>query len=363
MLVEIIAIAIVPLAIFVAYCKWAFGYWTRMGVPSLAAHLPFGCMSNPFTKPTQIGVDCKDWYDEFKSKGCKFGGAYMAVSPILVVTELDLVKNVITKDFSHFQDHGFYYNERDDPLSAHLLSVEGQKWRNLRVKLTPTFTSGKMKMMFPTMVECSGQLKEALLMAPKDQPVDIKDVLARFTIDIIGSCAFGIECNSFKDTDNEFIKYGKLAFTASTFENLKGLFTFAFPKAARFLQMTITKPDVSKFFLKLVSDAVKYREKNNVVRKDFLQLLIDIKNSSEGKDSFTMGELAAQVFIFFLGGFETSSTTATFCLFELSQNEKMQEKLRNEINEVLKKHEGKITYEAMQDMRYMEQVIYGKNYV
>jgi cytochrome P450 family 6 len=40
-------------------------------------------------------------------------------------------------------------------------------------------------------------------------------------------------------------------------------------------------PNVSKYFRSMVQDTVNYRENNNIMRKDFLQLLIQIKN--EGK--------------------------------------------------------------------------------
>jgi hypothetical protein len=34
--------------------------------------------------------------------------------------------------------------------------------------------------------------------------VDVKDVLDRFITDVIASCSFGIDCNSFEDRDTLF---------------------------------------------------------------------------------------------------------------------------------------------------------------
>ena len=74
----------------------------------------------------------------------------------------------------------------------------------------------------------------------------------------------------------------------------------------------------------------------------------------------SMNCLAAQAFVFFLAGFETSSTTMTFCLYELALNPDIQEVLRNEIDTVLKKQSDNISYEAIQEMTYLDKVVAGK---
>lgn len=73
-----------------------------------------------------------------------------------------------------------------------------------------------------------------------------------------------------------------------------------------------------------------------------------------------MDEIVAQSFLFFIAGFETSSTTATFAFLELAMNPEIQEKLRNEIKSVLDKHNNEITYDSLKEMTYMGQVIDGK---
>jgi cytochrome P450 family 6 len=73
--------------------------------------------------------------------------------------------------------------------------------------------------------------------------------------------------------------------------------------------------------------------------------------------------LAAQAFVFFLGGFETSSTTMTFCLYELSLHQDIQDRLREEIDVVLQKHDGKLTYEGIQEMEYLDKVVSGKTQI
>lgn len=70
----------------------------------------------------------------------------------------------------------------------------------------------------------------------------------------------------------------------------------------------------------------------------------------------TVEEVMAQVFVFFIGGFETSAAATSFALFELAKNPDIQRKLQKHIDDTLAKHNNKWTYDCIQDMTYLEQV-------
>ncbi|XP_044260197.1 cytochrome P450 6a2-like [Tribolium madens] len=333
------------------YYKWKFNYWRRKKIPTLPPKIPFGNLPNPLKQQETTGVHIKLLYDQIKDNGWKHAGLYFLTRPVYMVVDLEYVKNILTKDFQHFVDRGFYFNEKDDPISAHVFAIGGQKWRNLRTKLTPTFTSGKMKQMFQTLLECKTSL---LKRVDKEHqtPINIKEILGCFTTDIIGSCAFGLDCNTFKEEDSPFRKYGKKVFESNLRRRLQIFFFTHFPSLARALKVRHFSKDVADFFTKVVKDTVNYREENNYTRKDFMQLLIELKNSKTG---LTLDEIAAQSLIFFLAGFETSATTMTFALFELAKNQEIQQKVREEIGVIL--GDDKITYEALQKMKFLTQVI------
>lgn len=48
-----------------------------------------------------------------------------------------------------------------------------------------------------------------------------------------------------------------------------------------------------------------------------------------------------------------------FALFELARNSDLQERARQEVLKVIETHDGKITYEGLQEMTYVKQVLDG----
>lgn len=87
---------------------------------------------------------------------------FFFLTPNIIITDLDVIKDILIKNFDTFHNRGLFHNKKDDPLSCHLLTLEDQAWRNMRMKLTPTFTSGKMRMMFSTVLDVSIHMIENL---------------------------------------------------------------------------------------------------------------------------------------------------------------------------------------------------------
>ncbi|KAJ9577523.1 hypothetical protein L9F63_005896, partial [Diploptera punctata] len=369
----------VILALTYVYFQQVFSYWKKKGVPTLKPVIPFGDFFKSVIPNYNPLYMFQGFYDAFD--GEKYGGLYSFSKPSLMVREPELIKTILVKDFDSFHSRGIKVtSEKIEPLTGHLFLLSGPKWRNLRVKLTPTFTSGKMRMMFPTLVETGKELKEYLKKpAGHKEVIEIKDILARYSTDIIASCAFGIECNCLKNPDAEFRNWGRRIFQTNLKNRILRIIALTFPKLTDYIRVGGVPKDVSLYFRKMVKDTVEYREKNNLHRNDFMQLLIQMKNrtlgaveddpllkmptvESNGLKSnvpfeITMDVMAAQAFVFFLAGFETSSTTMTFCLYEMACNPDIQTRLRKEIDSMLAKNNGELTYEAVHDMAYLDKVV------
>ena len=68
----------------------------------------------------------------------------------------------------------------------------------------------------------------------------------------------------------------------------------------------------------------------------------------------------AQALTFLLAGYETTGSTLTFALYELALHPEIQQILRAEILHELSKHDGKLTYDGIQDMSYLDRVVSGE---
>ncbi|XP_030082015.1 cytochrome P450 6a22-like [Drosophila hydei] len=354
-MLDVIALLLVTLALSFWFVRTRLSYWARRHISHVRPTFPMGNLEG-YRKTKHFKDILTPLYESFKSTGAPFAGFYFMLRPVVLVLDLELAKQVLIRDFANFEDRGMYHNERDDPLTGHLFRIDGPKWRPLRQKMSSTFSSGKMKFMFPTVCAVGEQLAQVCAELASNSIcgiLEINELMARYTSDVIGSCVFGLECNGLRNPEAEFAVMGRRAFTERRHNKLIDGFIESFPKLARRLRLCQIHQDITDFYMRIVRDTVKERESKGIVRNDFMNLLIEMKQRGE----LTLPEMAAQSFIFFAAGFDTSASTLAFALYELAKQPQIQLKLRQEIELALEAHGGQFTYECMQELRYMELVI------
>lgn len=139
--------ALIFLAVFLIFLiylwfKKKFSFFDQRGFPFIEnPKIPLGSMSKVGFTEHMSDFTIRE-FNKFKHQGPAFG-CYASTMPSLIPTSPELLKDIFVKNFESFHDRGFPVNKEIDPLSAHLFMLNGQEWKDLRSKLSPTFTSGK----------------------------------------------------------------------------------------------------------------------------------------------------------------------------------------------------------------------------
>lgn len=156
--------------------------------------------------------------------------------------------------------------------------MEVERWRPLRTRLSPVFTSGKLKEMFPLILDCAKHLEQYLdKLILREEFIECRELTAKYTTDVIGSCAFGIEMNALSDEESEFRRIGRKVFANSFGQILRFRFRQIFPRIYNLLAFILPPMEVTKFLTNIIVSTMKYRQENNIVRPDFVNMLIELK--------------------------------------------------------------------------------------
>ncbi|KAH8417455.1 hypothetical protein KR222_000257 [Zaprionus bogoriensis] len=360
---------ILAVTLLYVYLKRTFTFWERKGFPTAAVNIPFGALDPVRRNKRSFGLAI---YDVYKTSTEPVVGIYLTLRPALLVRDAQLAHDMLVKDFANFHDRGVYVDEKHDPISAGLFAQEGSDWRATRNKLSPSFSSGKLKGMFCTS-EATADKMMAYLNSTLPQTgageTDMKKLMSSYAIDIVASTIFGLEVDSFQNPNNELIHISKELSKATIKNIVRGTTSFLYPGLERIFCRLGWAFSGSNEMRSLVHRTIAYREENKIERRDLMQLLLQLRNTGQiHKDddvwsankqtgtlkSLTKDNITAQMFLFFAAGFETTASTAAFTLYELMQNPDILEKLKEDINKTLEKHDGKLTYDSIQDMKYLE---------
>lgn len=280
LLLEIIIGIALLCMLFYWYMTSDYSYWKNRNVPFLEPKFPYGNIKDQVTNAKSIGHCFKALYDQMP--GERYFGIFELGKPSLVLKDLKLIKAVMVTDFYNFADRGHIHeNVKKDFLAAqHIFNLKNEAWKRMREKITPTFTSGRMKLMYGLMYKCSQQLSAYLeKVAEREEVVEFKDLFSRFTSDAISSCMFGLETNAVVEKESEVRKISRLMFPTSAVQMIKLMISINQPFLYDLLGLEINHQKVKEFCMQVAKDTYKYRTENSYYRDDFVDLLVKVKQN------------------------------------------------------------------------------------
>lgn len=276
---DLIAFIIFIIILSAIYVRYLYTFWSRHGFDYFEPNFIFGNLKRSALLKICIAEDIKRIYDETDKP---FKGFFMFWRPALMLKDLDLVKLIAVKDFDYFISRGFYFDEKNDPLSGHLLALSGEPWKLSRQKMTLALTSGKLKHMMPTFMAVSDRLEKYLdgvAERPINNNIEIKSLFACYATDVIASVAFGLDIDSINNPNEMFRVMGAKLADPNLEGKLRVTLAFMIPDLVKLFGIKFNNREVDDFFLSVVRQTIEYRETKNVVRQDLLQLLIQVRNT------------------------------------------------------------------------------------
>ncbi|XP_035688030.1 cytochrome P450 3A8-like isoform X2 [Branchiostoma floridae] len=343
----------------------------KMGVPGPR---PWPLIGNVLD--VRHGVYNPDFTLERSQKYGKVYGLYRgAATPLLVISDREMLREVFVKQFHNFSTRtGETQFLMTKPLDCMLSTVTGEKWKNLRSTLSPAFSAGKLKKMSEQLNRCADQLVSNLgEQTSQGQSFEAKKLTGDFTMDAIASVGFGTDIDSQRNPNDPFVVHAKKAFEGPFKNPLFWLFLF-FPWIMKplleGLGYNFFPRSTTDFFYKVLDQLMELRQTTVSERLDFMQLMLNAHKEPEEeeednsrdvkvqgqKQALTKDDVVSNGIVFFLAGYDTTATTMAFALYNLAINQEAQDKVIQELDEVMREKD-QVDHEALQQMTYLEMCI------
>ncbi|XP_032527765.2 cytochrome P450 6B2-like [Danaus plexippus] len=356
------------------YLKKKLNYWKERDVPHVKPLLIFGNYLDYIflRKPALEVADelCKNLPDE------PYFGVYFGSDPALMVKDPELIKLILSKDFYYFNMREIADFIHNEPVTQNMFFGGGDRWRVIRQNLSPLFSSIKLKSMFYIIENCAKTMEATIREEMNEsRTFEVKSLLTRYTIDCVGSCVFGVNTGTLgKNYDkNPFTLIAGQLFDVTSYGGFKLVTRAMWPSIFYGLGLKMFSDNVNNFFSNLLIGVFESRDHKESGRHDFVDLLLNwkqkdflcgdsITNMKTGEKktiqlNIDEGLIIGQCALLFAAGYETTATTTSLLLYELAKNKDVQARVIDEVDEYYKRHHGKIEFEAINEMPYLQACI------
>ncbi|XP_072938204.1 cytochrome P450 6k1-like [Epargyreus clarus] len=340
MYLSVLAAVVVCLAAWL-YSRWlkVKRFWADRGVPHLPPHPIFGSLT--FLQQVNPGIWMQKIYEHFDSP---YVGAWMFWRPALIINSPEIARNVLVKDSAVFRNRFLSSASHDTIGSLNIFTANDPLWSNVRRRLTPMFTSSKLKTIQLLMASKSKELVQRIAMERKKGRFNIKSIYNDYTTDIIGTASFGIESDATLTGDSALRTVTKDFEKFSFYRGCAWSSIFFFPELVKVFRFRFFPKAATDYFRKIFHIIVEQRKEefqDNAEPRDLLDILLKMKKQSiEENDEISDEVIISQAAIFLQAGYDTSGTGLSFGTYELAHHPEIQEKLYKELKEAKEKIGG-----------------------
>lgn len=278
--------------IYLWYIQRFYDFFKKLNIPGPKPILFFGNLLEVILSGKRA-LSVKKWSEKYGHVYGYFEGH----TPILVLSDPDIVEEIFVKSFSKF------HSRRSSPFVdqqskiVSLFNAVGLRWKRQRFVLNPTFSSLKLKQMLPLIDESVEKLMKKIdEHSQGNEPFNIYSFYKRFTMETIWSCGFGLDRDMQNNIDDPYLIYSQKIFSNNNIRRfffyitllitelrpvLRGIFTTIgttiywlrryFPFSQYFLN---ENPNI--WLVKQASTMVELKKQTeNNRRTDLLQLMLD----------------------------------------------------------------------------------------
>uniref|UniRef100_A0A674PIG6 unspecific monooxygenase n=1 Tax=Takifugu rubripes TaxID=31033 RepID=A0A674PIG6_TAKRU len=324
------------------YGIWPYRLFRKNGIPG-PMPLPFiGTMWNLLKGNMVFDRECQSKYGDV-------WGVFEGRTPVLMVSDPGMIKTILVKEcYSVFTNH----RVRVFMLSPWLTSVFSAKdetWKRMRTSISPCFTSGRLRQAFPIIARYADRFIAKLEQTKLEDSTDIKKLFGPYSLDVIASSSFSVDADSINNPDDPFIinikKVLNLNFWLLLIKNVLPFSSYLF----EFLHIDIIPRSIVDYFFNLIKQLKAQHDQSVNTSRPFRysQLLLT---------GLTEQEILSQSVLFIFGGYDTTTITITYLLYNLAINPDVLQILHSEIDSNFPK-DTPFSYEDLVGFQYLDQVL------
>ncbi|KAK8762373.1 hypothetical protein V5799_026363 [Amblyomma americanum] len=340
------------------WVRKTFTFWRDKGIAHLTFWQYLRFLYDIFTKPLNEVL-----HRNYKRYGRVYG-SYQGTAPTLVVGDPDIIREVLVTKFQNFSDKSAAQRIGSDVWCKAIDNLSGDEWKTARNIFTPALTATGLRTIVVKIKTIAEKLTSRIVdAASQDEPVNLSELSFYTALDTAAALNYSIELDSKNDPNHALIRCLEGIYMNEG--GWKVLMLFFMPSVFKALQPDYPKKESTDVFRAFVSHLIQERKSKEKEEDDFLQVFMNAdydweragNNKSENteKKKMSLDEITAQGISFFIGGVEGGSMTLALSAYYLALHPECQDRAIAEVDKTLS--EGDITYDALQQMSYLEACI------